>query len=180
MWGQVYTLAGVVLGALGSFVATTLLEREKARQHMAIRWDDVSLQAFSDYLEAVVGMVRMANQAARQQGWNDNAPSRDFDEALRLLEEREDARAIAFERVRLVADKATIDAAHRLNAAVWELEWMASGLKSGSPSEWQLSVQTYLGALDDFHGATRDRLSMLVPDVEPRANADVYPTSPSR
>ena len=146
---------------------------------MAIRWDVASLQAFSDYLKAVVGMARMAGQAARQRGWDVNAASRDLDEALRLMEEREDDRTIAFERVRLVADKATIDAAHRLNKAVWKLEWLASGREDGSASAWRAVMQTYLRALDDFHAATRDRLSMLVPDVEPRVVADVPPTPPT-
>jgi hypothetical protein len=173
MWGQVFTLAGVVLGAAGSFIATTLLERGKYRRDKAMRWDAASLQAFSDYLKAVVGMARMAGQAARQRGWDVNAASRDLDQALRLIEEREDDRAIAFEHVRLVADKATIDAAHRLNYAVWKLEWLASGREDGSTDAWRAAVKVYLCALDDFHAATRDRLSMLVPDVEPRVVADV-------
>ena len=178
MWGQAFTLAGVVLGAAGSFIATTLLERGRSRRDMAIRWDAASLQAFSDYLKAVVGMARMAGQAARQRGWEVNAASRDLDEALRLIEEREDDRTIAFERVRLVADKATIDAAHRLNEAVWELEWLASGREDGSVSAWRAVVENYLRALDGFHAATRDRLSMLVPEVEPRVVAHIPPTLP--
>lgn len=173
-----FTLAGVALGATGSFITTTLLERGKHRRDKAIRWDAASLQAFSDYLKAVAGMARMAGQAARQRGWDVNAASRDLGEALRLMEEREDDRAIAFERVRLVADKATIDAAHQLNGAVWELEWLVSGRKDGSASVWRAATETFLRALDDFHAATRDRLSMLVPDVEPRVIADVHPTSP--
>jgi hypothetical protein len=179
MWPQVFTLAGVVLGAVGSFIATTLLERERSRQNMAVRWDNASLEAFSDYLKAVAGMARMAGQAAGQRGWDVNAAPRDLDEALRLMEQREDDRTIAFERLRLVADKATIGAAHRLNEAVWRLEWLASGRKAGSASAWRAETQTYVRALDDFHAATRDRLSMLVPDVEPRAIADVPPIPPS-
>jgi hypothetical protein len=178
MWGQAFTLAGVVLGAAGSFIATTLLERGKYRRDKAIRWDAASLQAFSDYLKAVVGMARMAGQVAQQRGWDVNAASRNFAEALRLMEEREDERTIAFERVRLVADKATIDAAYRLNEAVWKLEWLASGREDGSASIWGAVMETYLHALDDFHAATRDRLSMLVPDVEPRVVANVSPTPP--
>jgi hypothetical protein len=178
MWGQAFTLAGVVLGAAGSFIATTLLERGRSRRDMAIRWDAASLQAFSDYLKAVVGMARMAGQAARQRGWEVNAASRDLDEALRLIEEREDDRTVAFERVRLVADKATIDAAHRLNEAVWELEWLASGREDGSVSAWRAVVEKYLRALDGFHAVTRDRLSMLVPEVEPRVVAHIPPTLP--
>jgi hypothetical protein len=178
MWGQVFTLAGVVLGAAGSFIATTLLERGKYHRDKASRWDAASLQAFSDYLKAVVGMARMAGQAARQRGWDVNAASRDLDQALRLMEEREDDRAIAFERVRLVADKATIDAAHRLNNAIWKLEWLASGRVDGSADDWRAAVEAYLHALEVFHAATRDRLSMLVPDVEPRVVADVAQIPP--
>ena len=178
MWGQAFTLAGVVLGATGSFIATTLLERGKYRRDKATRWDAASLEAFSDYLKAVTGMARMAGQAARQRGWDDNAAPRDLGEALRLLEEREDDRTAAFERVRLVADKATIDAADLLNNAVWRLEWLASGRKDGSASVWQAESRAYARALDSFHAATRDRLSMLVPDVEPREIAEVVTTSP--
>jgi hypothetical protein len=178
MWGQVFTLVGVVIGAAGSFIATTLLERERSRREMAVRWDAASLQAFSDYLKAVVGMARMAGQAAGQRGWDDNAAPRDLGEVLRLMEEREDDRTIAFERVRLVADKATIDAANRLNEAVWRLEWLASGRENGSADAWRAAMKTYLCALDDFHAATRDRLSMLVPEVEPRVVADVPHAAP--
>ena len=176
MWGQVFTLVGVVLGATGSFIATTLLEREKSRRAMAVRWDEASLQAFSDYLKAVTGMARMAGQAARTYGWDNSAASRELNEALRLMEEREDDRSSAFERVRLVGDKATIDAANRLNNAVWDLEWLASGRKKGSTAAWQTLKDRYRHALDDFHAATRDRLSMLVPEVEPRVIADVSPS----
>jgi hypothetical protein len=178
MWVQVFTLVGVVLGAASSFITTTLLERGKYRREKAVRWDAPSLQAFSDYLKAVAGMARMAGQAAGHRGSDGNAASRDLTEALRLMEEREDDRAIAFERVRLVADKATIDAACRLNNAAWEMEWLASGRKDGSAGAWQAATQKYLCALDAFHDASRDRLSMLVPDVEPRAVASVPSSLP--
>lgn len=177
---QVFTLIGVVVGLVGSFIATTLLERARSRQNMVIRWDTASLEAFSDYLKAVTGMARMAGQAARQRGWDANAAPRDLDEALRLMEEREDHRTIAFERLRLVADGATILAATRLNEAIWPLEWLADGRKAGSTSAWQAQTQAYARALDDFHAATRNRLSMLVPDVEQRTIAEVpLPTPPT-
>ena len=179
MWGQVFTLAGVVLGAVGSFIATTLLQRQKSRQDLAIRWDAASHQAFSDYLKAVVGTARMAGQAAGQRGWDRNATPRDLDEALRLMEVREDDRTVAFERLRLVADKASIDAANQLNISIWKLEWLASAREDGSANAWRAAIHTYLRTLDDFHAATRDRLSMLVPNVEPRAVADVPPTPPT-
>jgi hypothetical protein len=178
MWGPVFTIAGVVIAATASFIATKLLERERVRRDMAIRWDATSHQAFSDYLQAVVGMARMAGQVARHRGWDANAGSRDFDEALRLMEEREDDRTVAFERLRLVADKATIEAADRLNNAAWHLEWLASGRIEGSADAWQAEIETYLRALDDFHAATRNRLSMLVADVEPRAVARVHSPLP--
>ena len=144
MWGQAFTLAGVVLGAVGSFIATRLLQRQKSRQEMAIRWDAVSHQAFSDYLKAVVGMARMAGQAAGQRGWDHNATPRDLNEALRLMEEREDDRTVAFERLRLVADKASIDTANQLNISIWKLEWLANGREEGSADAWRAAIQTYL------------------------------------
>lgn len=61
MWGQVFTLAGVVLGAAGSFIATTLLERGRYRRDKAVRWDAASLQAFSDYLKANTTDLRHAD-----------------------------------------------------------------------------------------------------------------------
>ncbi|MGH3155082.1 MAG: hypothetical protein ACRDNF_00685, partial [Streptosporangiaceae bacterium] len=112
-------------------------------------------------------------------GWDLNAAPRDLDEALRLMEEREDDRTVAFERLRLVADKATIHAAHRLNESVWKLEWLASGRKDGSAAAWLTAVEAYVHTLDDFHAATRDRLSILMPEVEPRVVAHVSPTLPT-
>jgi hypothetical protein len=145
---------------------------------MTIRWDATSHQAFGDYLKAVVGTARMAGQAAGQRGWDHNATRRDLDEALHLMEEREDDRTVAFERLRLVADKACIDAANHLNLSIWQMEWLASGREAGSADAWRTAVRAYLRALDDFHAATRDRLSILVPNVEPRSVADVPPALP--
>src|SRR3982751_2935515 len=92
MWGQVFTLLGVVLGAGTSYVFTSRLERARNQREMVIRWDVRKYDAFTEYLAAVTQMARVAGQLVRERGFDNLAAGIEHGAGLASLDRFESMR----------------------------------------------------------------------------------------
>ena len=63
MSSQIFTLMGVVAGALATYLATSASDKSRFKRELTTRWDDRRLQAFVDYNE-----VRRNTPGERRQG----------------------------------------------------------------------------------------------------------------
>lgn len=63
---QLVTLAGVLIGALTSFLATTVAERTRHRRAMATRWDERKLTTYIEYAACVKEISSTAKRPARR------------------------------------------------------------------------------------------------------------------
>ncbi|MEV4275710.1 hypothetical protein [Actinoplanes xinjiangensis] len=105
----------------------------------------------------MVGETANAILGRRLEGENDEDQSARKEE-LASFEKR---RTEAFESLPLLADGATIEAAHRLNEAVWALEQTARQGRTVTEAEWLALADRWILALNDFHAAARECLHVV-------------------
>ncbi|NEA18854.1 hypothetical protein [Streptomyces halstedii] len=149
---QIFTLVGVLIGALTSYFATTVAERAKFRREMATRWDERKLDTYIEYLTCVKQIQRAAMAAgqAREQGV-------DASEALAAMEESENRRSVLFETFVLLSNEKAATAAHTVNQRTWELLRMARTPSSGTA---ELRPIPLVEALNVLHEAARSDLTI--------------------
>ncbi|MEV4629492.1 hypothetical protein AB0J90_24835 [Micromonospora sp. NPDC049523] len=152
------TLGAVLVGAAGTYVVGRLGDRERFTRELQIRWDQRRLDAYVAYISAVKSAGIVANQVHKRR--IGGASEDDLDVLLRQLEEFEVRRADLFEVLPLLADGPTIEAAHELNHAVWELEHPArQGVKLDEEA-WFAVADKWITALNSFHFAARSGLNV--------------------
>ncbi|MFE2761653.1 hypothetical protein [Streptomyces halstedii] len=149
---QIFTLVGVLIGALTSYFATTVAERAKFRRAMATRWDERKLDTYIEYLTCVKQIQRAAMAAgrAREQGM-------DASEALAAMEESENRRSILFETFVLLSNEKAATAAHTVNQRTWDLLRTARMPSSGTA---ELRPIPLVEALNVLHEAARSDLTI--------------------
>jgi hypothetical protein len=159
---QFFTLAGVALGALGSYLVGALGERTRHQRELAMGWEGRKFDSFVTYINDVKAMSVIARRMAVTLGLDDTAPDAlDREEGARLLTDAETRRTVSMEMLRLLADVETISAAQRLNETVWWLEWVARGRKSNvTAEEWREATDRFMAAFDAFHGCARRELGV--------------------
>ncbi|MER8068306.1 hypothetical protein ABTZ59_08415 [Streptomyces sp. NPDC094034] len=152
MTTQIFTLVGVLIGALTSYFATAVAERAKFRREMATRWDERKLDTYIEYVTCIKEIQRagMAAGRARDQGT-------DASDALKNMEESENRRSILFETFVLLSNEKAATAAHSVNQRTWELLEMARIPSSGVAEIHPIPL---VQALNVLHEAARSDLTI--------------------
>jgi len=157
---QFYTLIGVALGALASYLGASLTNRAQHQREVARRWEERKFETYATYIGDVKQQVIAANRIAASRGLISRVTRPlDPEEGLDLLEEVSNRRSQSSERVTLLADVGTVDALRTLNDAVWRMECYARGIIKGANTEmWEADWLAYRQAFDAFHRHARVEL----------------------
>ncbi|MEV0602290.1 hypothetical protein AB0I82_23725 [Streptomyces sp. NPDC050315] len=156
---QLVTIAAVLLGALTSYVASYLTERNRTRYELLTRWDDKKVEAYGEYVDAAKMRIAMAVPLYESR--------EGLSEARRSEHElREDLGSAsrrwgsAFERVMLLGGDDAIEAGHDLNVVLAEIDWQATGRIRGTLEEWRQRHRTAFRLINAFHDAAREDLGI--------------------
>ena len=141
------TILAVVVGAAASYVASSRAERRAFERSLATRWDDRTLTAYVEYISSVKAVFRRARQVLRVRDEGHDCAS-----FLAKLEEDEHHRSLLFESILLLADKETIEIAHRLNREIWRILDLARDPDCGASS---LDETALFALLSEFGRAAR-------------------------
>jgi hypothetical protein len=157
---QFYTLVGVALGALASYLGASLTNRAQHQREVARRWEERKFETYATYIGDVKQQVIAANRIAASRGLITRVTSPlDPEQGLGLLEDASNRRSQSSERVTLLADGDTLDALRALNEAVWRMECYARGIiKDANTIMWEADWWVYRGAFDAFHRRARAEL----------------------
>ena len=151
---QIVTLGAVLLGALTGYLTNYFTERSRFNQALLTRWDGPKLEAYVEY----VARVRECIYASVLL-YESNAGVRPLDRSVSALTidlvDAEGRRALAFERVMLLAGESVIEVAHSLNRACAAVDWRARGLTSGAIDDWRSLNAVAFAAINKFHEAAR-------------------------
>jgi hypothetical protein len=159
---QLFTLAGVALGALASYVISSLGERTRHQREIAKGWEERKFDGFVTYVNDIKAMSTIAKRMTAFSGLHVRSADK-LDPAVGapLLAEADSRRSVSMERMRLLSGVDTITAASRLDSAVWNLEWIARGLIDGAaPKDWQAAQHEFEAAFDAFHECARRELGV--------------------
>jgi hypothetical protein len=156
---QFVTISAVLLGALMTHLTNYMLERSRNRQAMLTRWDDKKLGAYEGYVDRVRASIFLAVQLYehREGIRRSDRPEQDV---LTEIGEAGRLRGRAFERVMLLGGDHVVEAAHRLNAAVIEIDWQSTGRTEGTLEEWRARNRAAFAAINNFHDAAREDLGV--------------------
>ncbi|TCB98510.1 hypothetical protein E0H26_09060 [Micromonospora zingiberis] len=147
---QLPALIGVLVGTVGTIVATSLADRARWRRRQTVRWDERRLDAYAEFARVLKEVHTIASRLIG--GYLDR------DQELAALTEASFRHTIAWENVLLLGDAPTVAAARAWRDAVWEIERRARG---GSPvDELPDLLHRANEARDEFYGAARGGLGV--------------------
>lgn len=167
MSSPIWTLAAVVLGALLSFAATTLTESRRVRRERLTRWDEQRLDAYTHYLAAVTHQITISRRVAATIGIGPELPTIELQQAAELLSSGEIDRGLAFQAVAILGESTTVEAGHRLNRSLFQLEWIARQLTPASERSWKEASREFSHARDAFYTCVRHELQVTFPHPTP-------------
>lgn len=153
---MVLPLIGVVIGALGSFLATSAGEQARWRRQQQTRWDARRVEAYAEYGDAVkrvyVACKQIVGAKARAASSEQPTVEERIDELIRLSAER----TSRWETVLLLGDPRTIAAARKWHRLVWEMERIALGESSAAGSWEQVWTASYFERTRFYEAARRE------------------------
>jgi hypothetical protein len=156
---QVLVLLGVIIGALGSYLATAATERARWRRALDSRWDDRRVEAYASYAQSVKRLINIAGRIAAGRGLGgDDEPLAPTQENLDLLAGAEAERARQWEAVLLLGHPETVAAGRNWHERAWKLEWYARARIKGSNSDWQAARAAVDVARHVFYESARNDL----------------------
>ncbi|MEV2241974.1 hypothetical protein [Micromonospora sp. NPDC049891] len=114
---QLPALLGVLVGTIGTIVATSLADRSRWRRNQTVRWDERRLDAYAEFARALKETHTIASRLIG--GYLDR------DAALAALAEADFRHTLAWENTLLLGDEPTVTAARAWRDSVWEVERLA-------------------------------------------------------
>lgn len=134
---RILPLAGVALGALMSYLVSSLNERTRWRRQQAVRWDEHRLKAYAEYAHAVKELAARYRMMAAARGLvSGPVPLEPTAEALREAGELESRRSALSETLGLLGDTEANTASKTLDQCLWRLECLARGVATEVEQDW--------------------------------------------
>ena len=156
---QLLTIVAVLAGAAATYVVGKLTDRDRYARELKLRWDQRRLDAYTTYVTAakMVGAAANSILDMRLAG----IPEERLEDRVAELVDLEMQRNRAFEALPLIADGPTIEAGHQLNVAVGGLETPIRQGRTITEAEWLTLADRWVTALNNFHAAARESLSVV-------------------
>lgn len=180
---QILALAGVAVGAVVSFVATSLNERFRFAREQASWWRQKRLEAYIEFFEAADKEINVARRIVSGGSVGATGQPLTGEESRELLAQCESARAESANRLALLGDSATLQAIRGLTKEIWRIEWIARDLLSPTEDQWLSCIASYTQALNLAQSCIRSELgvpgvflprrgfaSPYVPELPPRVD----------
>ncbi|MEU2154879.1 hypothetical protein ABZ532_07625 [Streptomyces sp. NPDC019396] len=164
--GQILPLAGVVIGAVLSFLVTGLNERTRWRRQQAVRWDEARLAAYVEYAHAVKELAARYQRIAVGRGLTAGSlPLELTGEVLDGIRAADSHRSALSDKLELLGDTAANTAAKRLNHCLWHLEYLAQGLPTAGGQDWDQAYAEFRAARRQYLDHARASLGVDGPAV---------------
>ncbi|MBC2868501.1 hypothetical protein [Streptomyces mexicanus] len=156
---QLPALIGVVIGALGSYLAVVRSDRARARTEWAARWEERRLAMYSDYARAVKKSVTLAYRVASHLGNDPHPHPLSLAEAEPLLTEAALARDPSGEALLMLGSPQVVDKARAWVVVVMEMErFLRAGRRE--PEAWQRLLERQRTAREGYYAAVRADLEL--------------------
>ncbi|MFI6161502.1 hypothetical protein ACIA59_16335 [Micromonospora haikouensis] len=155
---QLPALVGVLIGAVATYVATTMQERSRWRRLQAVRWDERRIAAYTEYAHAIKKVISIAVRLAAARGVHrDDSWFRAEGTEAELIEAEEE-RTTKWEAVLMLGDESVVAAAREWHQATFRLMRLAAG--QSSDMTWNEAIAAVSQVRGRFYAAARADLGV--------------------
>jgi hypothetical protein len=156
---QLPALIGVVIGALGSYLALARSDRERFRRERAARWEERRLALYTDYARTLKKSVTLTYRVAAHLGNDPHPHPISLAEAEPLLAQATVARDPSGEALLMLGSRDVVEKARVWVTAVMEMERF---LRAGThdPQAWQALLERQRAGREGYYAAVRDDLEL--------------------
>ncbi|MGW5635153.1 hypothetical protein [Streptomyces sp. NPDC003832] len=156
---QLPALLGVVIGALGSYLALVRSDSARFRREEAARWEERRLAVYSDYSRSVKRTVMVTYRIAAEEGFGTHPDPLSLEEAKPLLAEANAARDPSGEALLMLGSVEVVDRARAWVVTVMEMErYVRAG--GGDPDDWQALLARQRAGREGYYSAVREDLGL--------------------
>ncbi|MFJ3723778.1 hypothetical protein ACIPYQ_14550 [Streptomyces sp. NPDC090045] len=156
---QLPALIGVVIGALGSYFATTRGDQARFRREQAAQWDERRLTAYADYARSLKKSVTLAYRIAAHLGNDPHPHPMSPEEAAPQLADATDARDPAGEALLMLGTPDVVEKARAWVVVVMEMEAFLRD-RTHSPEAWSTLLKRQRAAREGYYTAVRRDLAL--------------------
>ncbi|GLW47422.1 hypothetical protein Stsp02_30840 [Streptomyces sp. NBRC 14336] len=156
---QLPALLGVVIGALGSYLALVRSDQARFRREEAARWEERRLAVYSDYARSVKKTVTVTYRVAAALGCGTHPDPLALDEAKPLLAEANEGRDPAGEALLMLGSVDVVEKARSWVVTVMEMERF---VREGRPDTeaWQALLDRQRAGREGYYTAVREDLGL--------------------
>ncbi|MDL5205570.1 hypothetical protein [Streptomyces sp. ALI-76-A] len=156
---QLPALIGVVIGALGSYVAIVRSDRARFSRERAARWEERRLAVYADYAQALKRSVTLAYRVAAHFGNDPHPHPLSPEEAAPPMAEATVARDPAGEALLLLGSPEVVERARAWVVTVLEMEAFLREERR-DPAAWQALLERQRAGRASYYAAVRDDLAL--------------------
>ncbi|MFH8337578.1 hypothetical protein [Streptomyces sp. AM6-12] len=156
---QLPALVGVVIGAIGSYLAIARGDRIRFHRERSARWEERRLAIYAEYARALKQSVTLAYRIAAHLGIDPHPHPLSPEEAASQLAEATDARDPAGEALLMLGSTGVVDKAREWVVAVMDMERF---LRDGTPEPeiWATLMTRQRAAREAYYAAVRRDLGL--------------------
>ncbi|KPC64725.1 hypothetical protein [Streptomyces chattanoogensis] len=170
---QLPALIGVVIGALGSYLASTRGDQARFRREQAARWEERRLAAYADYARALKKSVTLTYRIAAHLGNDPHPHPLSPEEAAPHLADATDARDPAGETLLMLGTADVVEKAREWVVVVMEMEGFLRA-QTRNPEAWSVMLERQRAAREGYYAAVRRDLAL------PPGHSGEWRLAPSR
>ncbi|WP_406119052.1 hypothetical protein [Streptomyces sp. NBC_00989] len=156
---QLPALIGVVIGALGSYVAIVRGDRARFRRERAARWEERRLEVYAEYARTLKKSVTLAYRVASHFGNDPHPHPLTPAEAEPLLAEATVGRDPSGEALILLGSPEVVEKARAWVSAVMEMERFMR-TQTHDPVAWRELMDRQRAGREGYYAAVRDDLAL--------------------
>ncbi|MFI1505399.1 hypothetical protein [Streptomyces sp. NPDC020597] len=173
---QLPALLGVVVGALGSYLALVRSDRARFARERSARWEERRLTVYAEYARAVKKSVNLMYRVASHQGNDPHPYPLSPQEAAPQLAQATDGRDPAGEALVMLGSHDVVERARAWVTVVMDMERF---LREGThdPQAWQALLERQRAGREGYYAAVREDLDL--PPGHPARWPTMAPPLPS-
>ncbi|MEG3627776.1 hypothetical protein [Streptomyces poriticola] len=156
---QLPALIGVVIGALGSYLAIVRSDRARFRRETAARWEERKLAVYADYARALKKSVTLTYRVAAHLGNDPHPHPLAPREAAPLLAEAAVARDPSGEALLMLGSPEVVERAREWVVTLLQMEAFLREERRDAAA-WQALLQRQRQGREGYYAAVREDLAL--------------------
>ncbi|MFE9451013.1 hypothetical protein [Streptomyces sp. NPDC006739] len=156
---QLPALIGVVIGALGSYLAVVRGDQVRFRRERATRWEERRFAVYADYARTLKASVTLTYRLAAHYGNDPHPHPLSPEEAEPLLAEAAVARDPSGEALILLGSPAVVEEARTWVVTVMTMERFLREERQ-DPGAWQELLERQRAGREGYYAAVREDLAL--------------------